>query len=105
MNMKTDKTTGVRIHHQRPSRIAWEKYAQLSIVPRVGMARLTNPRRASVISRPIAHDILLMSVEKINGMVKGVYSFNTSLIVPVPESIAVLVKSRSRKLKTIERIR
>src|SRR5690606_23573572 len=103
--MRSDKITGVKIHHQRSSRIAWEKYAQLSIVPRVGMVRSTSPRRASVISNPIAHDILLIKVEKINGVVKGIYSFKTSLTVPVPESKAVLVKSRSRKLRTIERIR
>src|SRR5690606_1058932 len=104
-NMKSDKITGVKIHHQRPKRIDWEKYAQLSIVPRVGMLRLTNPRRASVISNPIANDILLIKVEKINGVAKGIYSFNTSLIVPVPERMAVLVNSRSRRLRTIERIR
>src|SRR5690606_12048331 len=56
-------------------------------------------------SNPIANDILLIKVEKINGVAKGIYSFNTSLIVPVPERMAVLVNSRSRRIRTIERIR
>ena len=69
------------------------------------MLRLTNPRNASVISNPIAHDMLLIRVEKINGVAKGMYSFNTSLTVPVPDRMAVLVNSRSRRLKIIERIK
>src|SRR5512139_3876629 len=69
------------------------------------MLRLTRPRNASVISKPIANDMLLIKVEKIKGMANGIYSFSTSLTVPVPERMAVLVNSRSRKLKIIERIR
>ena len=33
------------------------------------MARLTKPIIASVISNPIAHEMLLIKVEKINGIV------------------------------------
>ncbi len=103
--MKSDKTTGVKTHHQCPKRMAWELYTQFSIVPREGTIRSTNPRNASVISNEIAHAILLINVEKINGMAKGMYSFKTSLTVLVPDRMAVMVNSRSRKLKTIERIK
>jgi hypothetical protein len=64
------------------------------MVPRVGMFILISPRMARVISNPIAQDMLLMRVEKISGMAKGIYSFHTNGTVPVPESTAVWVNSR-----------
>src|SRR5690554_5270794 len=78
--------------------------AHFNIVPSVGISIFVKPTIERVISRPIAQDILLINVEKANGVIYGKYSLITSFITPVPDNIAVLVNSRSLKLRTCDLI-